>query len=114
MLAADPGTGLVAAYFPTSAFTGTPVERVEKKVYFESSVLPAAIEPTTYSVRWTGKIKPSYSETYTFTTQADDGVRLWINHQLIIDDWNKHAAASRSATITLTASRKVDIQLEFF
>src|SRR3954466_14974528 len=45
------------------------------------------VDPSTFSVRWTGKIKPTFSETYTFTSTADDGVRLWVNGQLVIDQW---------------------------
>jgi len=36
-----------------------------------------SIGKDTYSVRWTGKVEPRYSETYTFYTVTDDGVRLW-------------------------------------
>src|SRR4051794_20883842 len=46
-----------------------------------------AVDPSTFSVRWTGKIKPTYSQAYTFFTTADDGVRVWVNGQLLIDRW---------------------------
>ena len=114
LLAASPGTGLSATYFANENFTGKSVTRIDKKAYFSgNTALPAGIAASTYSIRWTGQIKPSFSETYTFTTVADDGVRLWIDHKLVIDDWNIHTAA-RSGTIALIASRKVDIQLEYF
>lgn len=115
LMAVTPGTGLSAVYFNNADFTGKSAERIDKKVYFEgNAALPAGINPSTYSIRWTGKLKPSYSETYTFTTYADDGVRLWVDHKLLIDDWTTHAAVARSATIALASSRKVDIQLEYF
>jgi hypothetical protein len=114
--AAVPGTGLRATYFDNVDFTGASVTRLEKKVYADYGVSPPApnIAPTNYSVRWTGKIKPSYSETYTFHTMADDGVRLWVNHRLVIDDWHTHKPLERSGTVTLEASKRVDIQLEYF
>ena len=34
----------------------------------------------TFSVRWTGQVQPQFTETYTFYTQSDDGVRLWVNN----------------------------------
>ena len=40
-----------------------------------------------YSVRWSGKITPRYSETYTFSAVTDDGVRLWVNGQQLINQW---------------------------
>src|SRR5688572_17590435 len=116
LLAVVPGTGLSATYYDNVDFTGGNVTRVEKKVYADFGVAsPApAIAPTTYSVRWTGRIKPSYSETYTFHTTADDGVRLWVNHRLVIDDWHTHKPAERSGTVTLQASKRVDVQFEYF
>src|SRR5688500_1344283 len=108
LMAVVPGTGLSATYYDNLDFTGASVTRLEKKVYADFSVAsPAqAIAPTTYSVRWTGRIKPSFSETYTFHTTADDGVRLWVNHRLVIDDWHTHKPAERSGTVTLQASKR--------
>ena len=40
-----------------------------------------------YTVRWTGQVRPQYSETYVFETRTDDGVKLWVNDQLLIDKW---------------------------
>lgn len=39
----------------------------------------ALINPDTFSVRWTGQVQPQFSEEYTFSVLADDGLRLWIN-----------------------------------
>ena len=116
LMAAVPGTGLTATYYDNFDFTGATVTRLEKKIFADYGVASPApdIAPTTYSVRWTGKIKPSYSETYTFHTTADDGVRLWVNHRLVIDDWHTHKPLERSGTVTLEANKRVDIQLEYF
>src|SRR4051812_19372732 len=110
-VAATAGTGLSATYFNNVDFTGANVTRPERKVYADFAIAPppAPVAPTTFSARWTGKIKPSFSQTYTFHVTADDGVRLWVNHKLIVDDWTKHAAREDSGTIALVASRKVDV-----
>ena len=54
------------------------------------------------------------SGTYTFRTWSDDGVRLWVNGQLMIDNWSDHEPASDTATITLEAGRKYDLVLEYY
>src|SRR5262252_4260779 len=69
------GTGLSATYFDNPDFTGASVTRVDRKVYFDFASAPPPVAPTTFSVRWTGRIKPSFFETYTFYVTADDGVR---------------------------------------
>jgi hypothetical protein len=45
---------------------------------------------------------------------TDDGVRLWINGQLLIDDWTDHAPIERSGTIALTAGQTYALRMEFF
>jgi hypothetical protein len=67
-----------------------------------------------YSLRWTGQIIPEFSEPYTFYTLADDGVRLWIDGELLIDDWKTHAPEEHQGKINLKAGEAVDIRLEFF
>lgn len=66
-----------------------------------------------FSVRWSGIVTPKYSENYTFSTQTDDGVRLWVNGKQIIDNWNVGVFES-SGTIALQAGKPVSIKMEYF
>jgi hypothetical protein len=60
-------------------------------------------------------VQAQYSQPYTFYTQADDGVRLWINNQLIIDRWQTQTASTESsATVSLQAGTKYNIRMEYF
>jgi hypothetical protein len=74
----------------------------------------ASIEADTFSVRWAAQVQPRYSETYTFYTTSDDGVRLWVNDQRLIDNWTGHSPTENSGTITLTAGQKYDIKMEYY
>jgi hypothetical protein len=65
-------------------------------------------------VRWTGEVEPLYSETYTFYTTSDDGVRLWVNSQLVVDSWIDQSPTEHSGTIALTAGIKYDIQMDYY
>jgi hypothetical protein len=67
-----------------------------------------------FSVRWTGKVKALYTELYTFYTVSEDGVRLWVNNQLLIDNWAEHAATENSGAISLVAGQKYDIKIEYY
>ena len=81
--------GLRAIYYDNEDFTGTQVRRVDAALNFnwgEGSPVPG-IAPDTFSVRWIGSITPRYSELYTFTANADDGLRIWVNGVKLIDDW---------------------------
>ena len=108
--------GLQGAYFDNQDFTGTTVNRLDPTVAFSwglGAPVPG-IGAETFSVRWSGAVIPRYSQTYTFSTTSDDGVRLWVNGTRVIDAWTRHASRVDSGTITLTAGVPVPIVLEYF
>ena len=115
-LASGSGNGLAAVYYNNRDLTGTSIVRTDATVDFNfASGSPASfIAADTFSARWLGQIEPQLSETYTFTTTSDDGVRLWVNDQLIIDQWNNHVATQHSGSIALIAGERPAIRLEYY
>jgi hypothetical protein len=111
-----PGIGLSAQYYNEINFTGSGVSRIDPTVNFNSGRhSPAAgIGNDTFSARWTGKIRAPKDDTYTFQTTSDDGVRLWVDGSLIVDNWTKHPVTNNSASISLNANQAYDIKLEYF
>ncbi|MBR9832902.1 T9SS type A sorting domain-containing protein [bacterium] len=72
---------------------------------FNVNTLQAAVDPgdaDVFSIRYTGFISISTSETYTFYTTSDDGSGLYINGNLIVNNDDLHGNRERSGTITLT------------
>jgi hypothetical protein len=68
-----------------------------------------------FFIRWEGKVIPEFSETYRFRLRGDGGVRLWVNGQLIVDDWVVcRFPVYRSAPIALQAGVPTAIKLEYF
>lgn len=110
------GTGLRAEYFDSRDFTASALTRIDPTVGFDwGTGSPAwGIGADTFSVRWTGRVRPRYSETYRFTTTSDDGVRLWVNGRLIVGDYSDHARRERSGTITLRAGLRYDLRLDYY
>nr|WP_243861062.1 PA14 domain-containing protein [Cellulomonas uda] len=74
----------------------------------------SGIGADTFSVRWSGSVVPRYSQTYTFATTSDDGVRLWVDGRLVIDAWTRHARRVDTGTVALTAGQAVPIVVEYF
>lgn len=66
------------------------------------------------SIRWTGQIEPKFTEKYTFFITSDNGRRLWIDNQLIIDKWLGDWDVEYSGTIDLEAGKKYDIKVEYY
>jgi hypothetical protein len=108
--------GLKGEYYDNKDFTNLKLTRTDAMVNFDwgSSSPDSSIEAETFSVRWTGQVQPRYSETYTFYTTSNDGVRLWVNGKLVIDNWTEHTPTENSGTITLTSGQKYDIKMEYF
>ncbi|MCB0836174.1 MAG: PQQ-dependent sugar dehydrogenase, partial [Bacteroidetes bacterium] len=113
--AAGSGTGLLGTYFDNSDLTNQIMLRVDKEIDFNwgSGSPDGTMDKNTFSVRWEGLIEAPYTETFTFTTNSDDGVRLWVNNILIIDEWGGQALSNHSGSIAMTKGVKVPIRLEY-
>src|SRR6266496_977602 len=109
--------GLNATYFNNRDFTGATSSRIDKSIQFDwpdhARPVPG-IAGTTFAARWDGLVKPRTSETYTFITRNNDGVRLWVNGKLIIDSWKYSARATHAGKIALKANKLYDLRLEYF
>lgn len=70
--------------------------------------------PDYNTARFTGTIVPKYSEDYTFHMVGDDGFRLWINGEKIIDFWQQTWEIPQdSVAISLEAGKHYDIKVEY-
>ncbi|OLE54053.1 MAG: hypothetical protein AUG51_10120 [Acidobacteria bacterium 13_1_20CM_3_53_8] len=112
------GDGLSATYFQNTDLTGAQATRVDPEINFNwgAQEIPAPqIAPVAYSINWTGKLLAPFDEDYTFFVRVKDGVRLRVDNQLIIDQWQAQTnVVEHSATIKLVPGRLYDISLDFF
>lgn len=112
----EAGDGLLCDMYNGMNFENMAAKTKHAKVDFDwamSSPDPALKVDKT-SIRWTGQIVPKYTETYTFSIISDNGRRLWINNQLIIDKWIGDWDVEYTGTIDLEAGKKYDIKLEYY
>lgn len=100
---------MTAEYFNNTRLEGIPKVRKEGWINFEpANQAPDPFLPKSpLSIRWTGKLKPTISGRYTFSFTSDDGCRLRINDQLLIDAWNGHSVAIDSVSIELEAGKNI-------
>ena len=65
-------------------------------------------------MRWVGELQAQFTQSYTFSVPADDGVRLWVNGRLVIDKWGPGARQTYTSTpVALTAGTRVPVKMEF-
>ena len=114
------GTGLrgtYGAYHSRRNLFTTRTTQLDAGVNFDWGVRRAnrLTSANHFFVRWEGTLLPQFSEIYRFRIRADGGVRLWINNQLVIDDWvTWKFAIFRNGSIALAGGVPVNIKLEYF
>ncbi len=112
----DAGEGLRGEYYNNMDFTDLALVRTDARIDFNwgSGSPDPSVGADTFSVRWTGQVRAQYSEVYTFTANTDDGVRLWINGELIIDQWHDRGPTESSGSISLQAGCWYPIRMEYY
>jgi beta-glucosidase len=113
----EPIRGLKGEYFNNRDLSGTPaITRVDRRIRFDwGESAPASGMPSDdFSIRWTGKIRVDSDGEYQFFVQGDDGFRLYVNGQQIIDEWRDQAATLKEARLSLKAGTVADVRLEYY
>ncbi len=113
---ATESNGLLGEYFFGVNLKRVVLERIDSNIDFNwYEFAPAAEVATNYfSARWTGKVQPLYTGTYTFHITSDNGRRVYVNNQLIIDKWITDQDITYSGSIDLIAGEKYDIVVEYY
>jgi hypothetical protein len=112
------GTGLTGNYYSNHTdFSGSPtLVRIDPTVNFDwgNGSPDPTISADHFTVRWTGDVQPLFNEPYTFYTRTDDGVRLYVDGNLIINEWIDQGPTEWSATVNLMARRRYSITMEYY
>lgn len=109
------GTGFTAEYFNDTNLANFAFRRTDDHINFDFDYIsPSPSVNNAFSARWKAKIKPAFTETYTFYTYTDDGARLWVNGVQLVNDWTSGAAREHSGTIALTANVEYDLVFEYY
>ncbi|MEV4903112.1 PA14 domain-containing protein [Streptomyces albidoflavus] len=115
--------GLKGEYYTHSAEGAFDFHELKATVFdpdIDFPSLDARLQSTTgqaddVSVRWTGKLVPEKTGATTFSMTGDNGFRLWVDDELVIDhwvdDWDKEQISDE---VELTAGEEVDIKVEYF
>lgn len=114
-------SGLQAQYFNNMTLSGTPVvTQTSPNVDYTwgaggNAASPAAgVNSTQWSAKFTGTITPTVSGQYTFSLTSDDGSRLFVNGQQVIDNWRDQAPNTETGTVTLTAGQPASIEVDYY
>lgn len=110
----EPTYGLYAEYW--AKYIDLAMSRVDTTLDFDwKATRPAeGLGIDRFSIRWSGELVAPESGTYTLITDTDDGVRVWVDDELVIDDWNAHYVTRNEAQVELTAEEPVKLRVDYF
>ncbi len=110
-------TDLSGEYFDNQDLSGTPaLTRSDPQIDFDwGQGAPAAGLPVDhYSARWTGTLTPPETGDFTIGLTSDDGSRLYLDGNLVIDNWRDQAANTETAVVHLQAGQAHQIKVEYY
>ncbi|GAB3544253.1 OmpA family protein [Spirosoma fluminis] len=109
-------TGLKGEYFIGVNFARKVGSRIDRQLNFNwSEGSPArGIPHSYYSIRWTGKLFAPVTGVYRFYANVDDGIRLWVDNQLVIESWQLNDSENYMGTIKLQAGRYYSFRVDYF
>lgn len=111
-------SGLKGEYFDNVSFSGEPVFiRNDKQIQFQWTLFGPDPEKLSYdfwSVGWSGKLIAPESGTFNIGIDGNDGYRLYLDGQLVLDNWTKRTRQAVLTDFTFEKGREYDLLIEFY
>lgn len=114
--AAGTGTGLLGEYFAGVGLGGGALlQRVEPVDFDWATGVPGPGLPADgFSVRWSGWVEATATGATQIRTLSDDGIRVWIDDRLVIDNWTDHAPTTDTAAVAMVGGERHRITIEYY
>ena len=105
--------GLRGHYNNNNNFTGFSHQQTDSQINFNWGTGGASgLNPDTFSIRWTGYLQAPNTGNYTLTLNKNDGARMWLDGQQIINAWTTNPA-SASKVVHLKKGVRHHIVIDF-
>ncbi len=114
---AKAGGGIRGDYYKGMNFDNFVLSRTDPQVDFswgDPGGPDPAVGDDNFSARWTGEVEAAFTETYTFYTSTDDGVRLWVDGKQLVDAWVDQGTTEYRGTIDLVAGNTYSVVMEYY
>ncbi|RPD49485.1 hypothetical protein DNI29_01390 [Hymenobacter sediminis] len=118
-----PGTGLRGQYYNGKNFEKLVLTRTDPAINFNWTIGPngdhfvapgPGVPGEWFSVRWAGHIYAPVTGVYTFQIAADDGMRVWIGGQKILDSWHDQVVTTSTAHLKMKAGGYYSVRVEYY
>jgi hypothetical protein len=103
-------------YFANPDLRGEPVLRREEKplgfTLTSGSVAPG-VPADHFSARWTGEIANPGREPVRLLAKSDDGIRVWLDEKLVLDEWGPRDSTNVEIPVDLRPGRTYRVRIEY-
>ncbi len=107
--------GLHAEYYTGVNFDKLAVSKTDNVIAFNwQGGPPEGVSENYYSIRWQGELVAPGDGEYEIGITADDGVRLWIDDQLIVDAWMSQAPSYYFKKMDFVKNSRHKVKIEYF
>jgi hypothetical protein len=109
-------SGVKGEYYRDTELRTLVLTRVDPGINFNwgAAAPDPQVPADSFSVRWTGELEVPFTSDWTFTTNCDDCVRLWVNDQLLFDKWGQQSGVEWTGTINLAEGQKYGLVMEYY
>ena len=109
--------GLNATYFSNTNLADVPaLTRVDANIDFNwgTGSPGGSVGSDNFSTRWVGNITvPAAIGDVILAATSDDGVRVWLDNQLCIDNWRPNDSATKQSSLPITAGQPHQLRVEY-
>ena len=108
--------GLNGEYFDNATFSGPPIQnRTDSHIDFDwsNSAPSVSFSSDRFTIRWTGLIRASTTGLHVFRERSDDAMRVFLDGELLIDDWRDHAPRTAIAMKYLEAGKTYQLRIDY-
>ncbi|GAB3853995.1 PA14 domain-containing protein [Hymenobacter terrigena] len=113
---APAGTGILGEYYEGTDFERLVTRRYDPTLAFDWGHAPPApgVAAEYFSVRWTGWLVPPVSGRYVLHATVDDGIRIWLNDQLVINEWRPQPVRTFTTGVELKAGQPYKLRVDYY
>jgi outer membrane protein OmpA-like peptidoglycan-associated protein len=110
------GDGLVGEYYRGANFDQLVLSRRDTIIDFDWNFRsPGPGLPNEhFSVRWTGWLLAPATGRFLLHARVDDGMRVWVDEELVLDEWRPQVVSDFTATVTLKQGTAHRLRVEYF
>jgi alpha-D-xyloside xylohydrolase len=98
---------------PFISFDWDKVKREGVEANFQHDPLPG-MEMDHFSAKWEGFLLTKSAGDYQISLSADDGMRMWVDGKLVVDDWKSRDIATHRVTLSLPGNARIPIRIEYY